>query len=474
MGQQLRAELAGPMGPARDGHVSGSAWRVPALLAALIVYGSLIPFDLDWRGATWSSMRAGVAWPRPNIEDVGVNLLVYVPLGAALFQAFRRYRAARWAGLAATVLLGAGLSLTIEWLQTLSRMRVACGWDVIVNAIGSAVGVIGTLLVQSARPALTARLLRLFAARPATFLSATMTLGLFVYHLMPFDFVTNTDQLRAAFLRARWSVRPAGSLSGAEAWLLLGSQVAAAGWFAVLAYLRSNAALEAGRHPAAAFGSALKHGGVLVVLIEFMELFTCTQSFDLAVIPLRYSAVLLGTWVAVFLADSRNVLPTSVEPVSAAPTALLGALALFQVFVLCCTNLLSPSSTSDRGDALHLEWMPFVSLWRAPAMAAIQTAIGLAISYGAMGCTLLLLLRRADVRAAAACAVIGTTLLAATCELGRGAWVTGAADVTEPFVAALAALAIAALHARLPATARVSSNSTQERYLSPPTTDATQ
>ena len=108
-----------------------------------------------------------------------------------------------------------------------------------------------------------------------------LTLALLVYNLAPFDFVTTTRDLHASFGRARIiPIRlpdPSAAVVQATHWV---GEMQGAAWFLVLGYLLALAGREIGRHPFSAFTSALKQGVGLAGLIEFMQLFTRSHSFD--------------------------------------------------------------------------------------------------------------------------------------------------------------------------------------------------
>ncbi|MCX6630841.1 MAG: hypothetical protein NTW28_24775, partial [Candidatus Solibacter sp.] len=101
--------------------------RLLLVVAAFIVYGSLYPFQFDF-GRTDASPLITLlhAWPakvdRFGWRDVSVNLLLYFPLGlTAVLVLIRRW--SRAAAALATVMLGTGLSASIEMLQIFDSSR---------------------------------------------------------------------------------------------------------------------------------------------------------------------------------------------------------------------------------------------------------------------------------------------------------------------------------------------------------------
>lgn len=111
------------------------------LVAAVVVYASLYPFD-GWRwptGAWWSFLTA--PWPRYWTGfDVAFNLLGYMPLGFLLcFAAMRGGSKAR-SGWSLAVVLATSLSLGLELLQNMLPSRVPSNVDWALNAAGAALG----------------------------------------------------------------------------------------------------------------------------------------------------------------------------------------------------------------------------------------------------------------------------------------------------------------------------------------------
>lgn len=96
--------------------------------------------------ASLSPLTAPVAARGVSVRllvDLAGNVVVFVPLGAALALALSRRPARTW--LALTTLAGAGLSLAIELAQSLIPTRVAALEDWLLNTVGV---VLGALLVR--------------------------------------------------------------------------------------------------------------------------------------------------------------------------------------------------------------------------------------------------------------------------------------------------------------------------------------
>src|ERR1035438_30803 len=119
-------------------------YRILLLIAAVIVYGSLYPWDFLYRdlGAN-PLLLLWHAWPshleRSLPRDVILNVLLYIPLGAAALLALvRRNRLA--VSLCGSVLIGFTLSTAMELAQLFDRGRVTSLLDVVTNTIGTLAG----------------------------------------------------------------------------------------------------------------------------------------------------------------------------------------------------------------------------------------------------------------------------------------------------------------------------------------------
>lgn len=195
------------------------------------------------------------------------------------------------------------------------------------------------------------RVRRELADRPFTAAASMLTLGLFTYDLVPFDFVVSTDALHAAFGRAHWGLMKTYSASAdAHALATLAQPLMGAGWFSVLGYLLALAGCERGRHPVISLGSAMKDGLILATLVEFMQLFMRSHTFDAATVMFRSLGVMFGAWCAVFLIDwlpdftRRKVDGTraGASRFLMVPMGILVALAVVRVGLLVAQNTSTP------------------------------------------------------------------------------------------------------------------------------------
>ncbi|MEK6797349.1 MAG: VanZ family protein [Planctomycetota bacterium] len=406
-----------------------------------VAYGSLIPFDLrsGVLETLWSVSlsRIAVIGP-PTVEDVVVNLAVYAPLGVltALAAGGRHRMLMLMSGGA----LGAVVSLGLELAQTAIASRVASWGDVFLNVLGVLLGVVGTLHAAPWFHRLAARARIGLRSRPFSALAAGLTLGLFLYHLAPFDFVTDTQGLHRGFLRARWNLfTAAGDGSLAAPLKPLVQQLRAAAWFSLLGYLLALAGREAWRSVGVSLASAIKHAGVVVLLIETLQIFTQSHVFDLGAIVLRIGAAGFGAWSAVFVVDALTGPAWRVRISDAFPLPLVG-------LVVAGQCLLMVAETSGAGGwslvgLTSLRWgrLPFESAWRSSAVSAVPDLVAEAAVYGAMAWGIASLLSRLDPRQADWQAAGIVVVLCAGCE-GLTAGSRGSAvDLTNVIMAAFSA-----------------------------------
>ena len=146
------------------GHEPAPHRRILVIVVALILYGSLYPWEFHTRrlGASplWILLHA---WPRAFdrfiVWDVLVNMALYLPLGVFGFLAVGA-RASRMARIITPLALALLLSSCVEMLQLFDDSRICSASDVASDVAGAAVGIaLGTLY--------RARLQRILAGQAA-------------------------------------------------------------------------------------------------------------------------------------------------------------------------------------------------------------------------------------------------------------------------------------------------------------------
>ena len=118
-------------------------WLLLAVVA-LIVYGSLYPFNFKTDAVQGGVIEAlhQLSWARAGRGDRVSNVLLYVPLGFCLYLWGQR-SARSWIAMLVAIGLGSLLSLSIEVAQVYISTRVPSFTDLSLNALGTAVGVVG-------------------------------------------------------------------------------------------------------------------------------------------------------------------------------------------------------------------------------------------------------------------------------------------------------------------------------------------
>lgn len=181
--------------------------RGPILLArylalawcGLVIYGSLHPFS-GWRDtgiSPFAFLEGG--WPRYwTVFDLAVNVAVYIPLGFLLTLALDRIPG-RYSAPVLAVLLAAGVSFSLESLQTWLPSRVPSNLDLACNSLG---GLLGAIWAQYVGPRIFARITalehRLIAPVPHAELGLTL-LGLWLLvPLSPETLLFGAGDLRQA------------------------------------------------------------------------------------------------------------------------------------------------------------------------------------------------------------------------------------------------------------------------------------
>jgi len=155
------------------------------LIAALLAYGSLFPFDFEFTSAAGNPLAIllhgwPAEWTRFVLRDAILNVLIYAPFGFAAALTFRR-RQSRVVTAAATTASGFLFSVSMELLQVYVPGRDPSLADVLTNTIGSAAGAVFAIAFED-------RLRRLGERRTSQFRSAAILLLLVwaVAQLYPF------------------------------------------------------------------------------------------------------------------------------------------------------------------------------------------------------------------------------------------------------------------------------------------------
>jgi VanZ family protein len=126
--------------------------RFLLVVVAFIVYGSLYPFHFDFARTTINPFVYLLsAWPATidkfALRDAAVNLLLYFPLGLALFLTLVR-GCPRVVAMALAIGCGLCLSASMEMLQIYDGSRTCSMADLLCNLVGASVGVFVAIIFQ--------------------------------------------------------------------------------------------------------------------------------------------------------------------------------------------------------------------------------------------------------------------------------------------------------------------------------------
>jgi VanZ family protein len=191
-----------------------------AVIAFLIVYGSLYPFSFAAvDGAGPLELLKQLSFARTTRSDIAANVLLYLPFGACLTWLLT----ARLGGLAAAVmatLAAAALSFMVEFAQLYETRRVASLADFTYNTIGAFAGAWIALAIAATHRRLNASALTGLLRHPV---ATALLLSWIGYRLAPFAPVLDPAKWAAAFapLADFALLTPAAFLPQLVAWLVL-------------------------------------------------------------------------------------------------------------------------------------------------------------------------------------------------------------------------------------------------------------
>jgi glycopeptide antibiotics resistance protein len=224
------------------------------------------------------------------------------------------------------------------------------------------------------------------------------------------------------------------------------STAGVAGVFAVLGGVMALSYRRSPRHAASPLVAAVQHGVIVALLIETVQLFLASRTFDTTDILINGVATGLGAWSALAILDRGWFTPPD-RP--AGPALLAAALVLAQIlYAVLGASVPFDLSRSHVGSA-QVSWMPLAGEVRMPFLTAVGhlTSAMLAYSLLAGSVALCSWLRWGRVRWRLVAAVVCCTSVA--CELVQLYSQIRVTDLTQPILALLAVLVCQALACRL-------------------------
>jgi VanZ family protein len=257
-----------------------------------VAYATLLPFDFHWAIGERHLANVSRAF-ETNAEihsspDVVLNVVLYVPLGAAVCLAVYHRLRRWWVGMLVGCLAGGLLSVTIEFLQLFSKSRVGSTRDMLTNTTGAIMGSLMAPALALVLRFFRRRRRRAMAAQPLSHLAVWAATALLISGLVPFDLREDLGQIREGLLTAHF--RPFWQLvelagppvpdapTAAAFWVDFAGDVGAYVLFSAFVALAATA--EAGLGVGLALFVALWSGIGLAVVIEVAQLMIASRGFD--------------------------------------------------------------------------------------------------------------------------------------------------------------------------------------------------
>lgn len=195
----------------------GLLWLWLAYLL-FILYGTTLPFDMDWRQARrkWQQVASPPLVPNDlSLPDILSNILLFVPFGLLLGSYWNFSRSSLMGAtstVALTVAAGAGFSALLELWQLFLPSRTTSLVDVMANSAGALFGALLAAALAKLAHAIGEPRWRFFLANyPLTVLLLALMPTQFAGVLLPFDISIDISDLKESLKRA--NVQPFGSLT---------------------------------------------------------------------------------------------------------------------------------------------------------------------------------------------------------------------------------------------------------------------
>lgn len=422
----------------------GVSWTWFGLVVAGVVYGSLLPFEFS---APAFSMRLSTLSIRDGFSaaplgDVLTNLGLYVPVGLFFVVCGKTGRRGRVFRALPAVLLGGALSFLLETVQSGVAGRVSSRLDVLLNSIGTCAGALLGLVTAWCWPFLAGAWRHRWAVRPFSCISVFLAVGLFCYHLTPFDFVTTPEALRASVHSARWDLSALDAhLDGKTKLSIVSGQLGRAFWFALFGFVGALAARKRERSSRKAFTTSVRYSIGLVVTLQLMKLLSCSHNFKLVELTWCSLFAVLGAWIAGKVSDQEERSVRVYDGRTVLPTPVLAVLLVLEILVILFSDV-GPLSALASAVPLRIEWLPFDELRFASLHRALEVTLVFALCYGTVGLTLAVLAGRLGIMHRGSFTVAASGLFALAVAMLHAATGSGTVYLTGPAVAVAAAFVI--------------------------------
>jgi glycopeptide antibiotics resistance protein len=389
------------------------------LIALFVVYGTAIPFRFDVSDPAFGERLRRIDWSwisarNGNISfgDVAQNILLFIPFGfLGYISLVDKHSRAK---ILLPVLMGAGLSVWVEFLQVFSETRTPSLADVLTNTLGSALGLgLGIRLKHFTLNLKSHPRFRRWLDAESAF-PALVFLGLAVVGCWgPFDFSLDPG---LAWAKVKTLLQHPLELS------LPNDDMANFIRFLLASLFASRLAKETGlSHPVSKAVGCL---GALALGLEASQFIVQSRSPEFQDALISIAGVLAGGLAYRFPGFRKKPL-------------LWGCVGVFCVFLAAVSRGLFPYQS--RGAHADFQWIPFLPHPEKTALASLNTFMENALIYFPMGFLLAYFFRGSK-----SIPWISMTLAAAMafCVEWSQGWITGRyADVTDVLGACLGSAA---------------------------------
>jgi len=282
----------------------------------MVIQTGLVPFDFAGPG---DRHGAGVFFegsPSPwGTADVVGNVFLYLPVGALLYWTVTRAGRSRLQAVLGSLVLSAGLSSAVEWLQSFSPVRVSSFVDLAANVIGAGLGIGLARVTAWFGPRLFDAAAVELRERPLATAIKAYVLVLVIFAMMPFSFTLDAGLLKRSVkeinlrpfgsLERHWSLADTAFTAGDQPGYAAAREQAQRCWsrwaaelasFAVLAWLLLTLLHEHyGFGPATALGLVGWSCGGLALALSVGQLVVLTRTVDITDVVFRVAGILVGS-----------------------------------------------------------------------------------------------------------------------------------------------------------------------------------
>lgn len=401
-----------------------------------VVVGTLVPFSFDRSPggpADWYGLLS-MGWPGSSTSDVITNIVVYLPIGALSALLLARFRRPGLIAVICACAMGAVMSMSLEWLQTMMSARVASWVDVCMNALGALLGAIAAALSATIMPPLRLRFLGALRERPYSTVTVALVIGLMLYHLIPFDFVTSTSGLRRSLAQtALWPLVGGPSRAG-DSWHQWLQWFGYAGQFALLGLLSVLAYRERGLPLAYSLRKSIACIMLVPLAIEVSQVFVVSHAFDAADWLAASGGGLVGLGMGGWMVTRRPTFSVG---------HVLGVLLVGQVVYLLATSAAPFDLSWQHVDPSRLLRLPFAAAVSRPLAPAAADLLGTAVTFSIMAVVVRTLLNGTGHRRRVLVVMVLVFAVAAFCQFLQLLTASRHPDMTDPLIALGVALPIA-------------------------------